>query len=198
MHLTQAALAAGIAAFTYAPQSGNPASPDAWATANQGDIADGVQSHTGRMLTNALADALLLGTTTAALATLVTDLYDQWTGQTGQGDYAGQLAGDLVVLGWGMGEQWGITQLTADGAWSAQKTWNTMGDDRVRVTHDDVDGMTVDASESFTVGGEDLDYPGAPGGSMAETSGCRCWLTWTLVNNLTGATQDSAAPDGEE
>lgn len=150
------------------------------------------------MLTNALADALLLGTTTAAMATLVTDLYDQWTGQTGQGDYAGQLAGDLVVLGWGMGEQWGITQLTADGQWSAQKTWNTMGDDRVRVTHDDVDGMTVDASDSFTVGGEDLDYPGAPGGSMAETSGCRCWLTWALVNNLTGATQDSAAPDGEE
>ena len=97
-----------------------------------------------------------------------------------------------------MGEIAAIAQVTDTGVWSAQKTWNTMGDDRVRMSHLDVDGMSVDASDTFTVGGADLDYPQDPSGPASEIDGCRCWLTWELVNNVTGATQDTVAPDGEE
>ncbi len=197
-HMVHSAQAAGVAIPAYDPQSDDPDSPDAWVSANQDDLATGVQHHTRRMLIAALAGALIGGVGLAGMALVVTALYDQWTGQAGSSDYAGQLAGDLVVLGWGLGELFGIGQITADGQWSAEKTWNTMGDDRVRTTHDDVDGVSVDASDTFSVGGADLDAPGMPGGPPAEVDGCRCWLTWELVNNVTGATQDSAAPDGEE
>jgi hypothetical protein len=194
-HIVHAAQAAGVDVPAYDPQSDDPDSPDAWATGNQASMATGVQHHTGRMLAAALAGAVLGGAGGAAIGVTVTGLYDQWTGQTDSGDYAGQLAGDLTVLGWGMGELFGIGQVTADGQWSAEKTWNTMGDDRVRATHDDVDGVTIDASDSFDVGGEDLDYPGDPAGSDAEVAGCRCWLTWAMVNNLTGESQDIGAMD---
>lgn len=194
-HLLQSAQDAGADVPDYDPDSDDPDSPDSWASSNQDDIATGVQHHTGRMLAAALAGALIGGAGGAALAGATDDLYDQWTGQTDQGDYAGQLAGDLVVLGWGLGELWGIGQATEDGTWSAEKTWNTVGDDRVRATHDDVDGLTVDAGDTFEVGGDELDMPGDPSGSLEEVSGCRCWLTWALVNNVTGATEDIAGDE---
>lgn len=203
-HLTQAAQSVGVAVPDYAPQDDDPESPDAWATANQGDIATSVQHHTGQMIAAALALALLGGGTSApsghhvTLSLAVSVLYDQWTGQVeGAGDYSEQLAGDLTTMGWGMGQQASMGQITDSGQWSSQKTWNAVGDNRTRTSHLDVDGVTVDASDTFNVGGEDLDYPGMPGGSNAETSGCRCWLTWALVNNVTGETIDSDAPDGE-
>ena len=168
------------------------------ATSDTGTLADawgdGVTDHLGTMLSAVLA----LGLPGDALTTAVDGLYAQWAGETGQGDYATQVTGDMVVTGWGQGQQETMASLLAQGTYQAEKTWNTMGDDRVRTSHMDVDGMTVDASDSFNVGGEDLDYPGSPNGSLAETSGCRCWLTWAAVNNITGETQDSSAPSGEE
>jgi hypothetical protein len=194
-HLLQSAQDAGADVPDYDPDSDDPDCPDAWAAENQDDIANGVQHHTGRMLVAALAGALLGGAGGAALGVATDDLYDQWTGQTNQGDYAGQIAGDLVVLGWGLGELWGIGQL--DSTWQVEKTWNTMGDDRVRPAHEDVDGTTVDAGDTFDVDGEDLAFPGDPAGSDSMTAGCRCWLTWTMTNNVTGATEDTE-PENEE
>jgi hypothetical protein len=192
-HLLQSAQDAGADVDDYDPDGDDPDSPDAWAFNNQDDIATGVQHHTGRMLTAALAGALVGGAGGAALAGVADDLYDQWTGESSDSDYAGQIAGDLVVLGWGLGELWAIGQL-AD-TWQVEKTWNTVGDDRVRATHDDVDGFTVDAGDTFEVGGDELSMPGDPSGSMEETAGCRCWLTWTLTNTITGATEDIAAEE---
>lgn len=198
-NLAHAAQAAGAAVPDYDPQSDDPDSPDAYATDHQDDMADGVQHHTRRMLEAGLLGALLGGLGGAGLGLAADGLYDQWTGQGDDGsDYALQLAGDLTVLGWGLGELWSIGQMLLDGVWSAEKTWNTMGDDRVRATHDDADGVTVDAADSFNVGGADMDYPGDPSGPLSEVSGCRCWLTWTLINTITGETSDISAPDGEE
>lgn len=194
-HLTTAAQRAGADVADYAPDDDDPGSPDAWAADNQDDIAAGVQHHTGRMLVAALAAAALGTVPISAMALAANDLYDQWTGKSDNGDYALSLAGDLVVLGWGLGELWGMGQITADGAWEADKTWNTVGDGKVRPTHADVDGTTVGKDESFSVGGEDLDFPGSPEGSDAETAGCRCWLTWTLTNTVTGETVDIGEDD---
>lgn len=185
-HLTTAAQTAGVTVDDYDPDAGDPDSPDAWVQSNQADLAQGVQRHTGRMLAAALAGALTDGGTGAAMATAATDLYDQWTGQNGDGDYALRLAGDLVVLGWGLGELWAAHQGSSDGAWTWQKTWNAVGDAKTRPEHADADGTTVNEDESFTVGGEELDAPGSPGGSPAMTANCRCWLTWTAVQNSTG------------
>lgn len=185
-HLTTAAQAAGVTVDDYDPAEDDPDSPDAWVQSNQNDLATGVQHHTGRMLASALAAAMLHTTPVVAMALAADDLYNQWTGQNGDGDYALRLAGDLVVLGWGLGELWAAHQGSSDGAWTWQKTWNAVGDAKTRPEHADADGTTVNEDENFTVGGEELDAPGSPGGSPAMTANCRCWLTWAAVNNATG------------
>lgn len=59
------------------------------------------------------------------------------------------------------------------------KTWNTMMDDRVRDTHDPLEGVTVDWDEEFyTWDNDHAPYPGA----FEEASNnvnCRCWLTFS-------------------
>ena len=62
------------------------------------------------------------------------------------------------------------------------KTWRTVGDDRVRDTHDFLEGMTVPLGEVFTT--YDGDSALMPGGFMnAENNvNCRCWIDYTRVN----------------
>lgn len=56
-------------------------------------------------------------------------------------------------------------------------TWNAVGDEKTRPDHMDADGQEVNLSDPFTVGGEQLDYPGDPAGSAEQTENCRCWTT---------------------
>ncbi len=191
---------------------------DDWVAAQQAPAAQGVQHHTGAMLATALADALLLTSsggnttggsattasgggsnataslTTAGLESAANDLYDQWTGQSGASDYAGQLVGDWTATAWNLGEQTAMGQVTtAVPTASATKTWQTMGDDRVRPTHEDADGQEVNASDPFTVGGEELMYPCDSAGSLAETSGCRCSMEWMFASGALATTADDLA-----
>lgn len=53
------------------------------------------------------------------------------------------------------------------------KTWITAGDEHVRQSHADIDGVTIPINERFANG---LIYPGEPGMSVAETINCRCDL----------------------
>ena len=71
------------------------------------------------------------------------------------------------------GEHPGVTVL---------KTWRTVGDDRVRDTHEDLEGTTVPMGERFyTFDGDSALWPG--GFSNAENNvNCRCWLNYTRVN----------------
>ncbi len=55
------------------------------------------------------------------------------------------------------------------------KTWVTMGDDRVRDTHQEVEGETRGIDEPFSIGGG-MQFPGDPKGPGEETVGCRCTL----------------------
>ena len=59
------------------------------------------------------------------------------------------------------------------------KTWSTMMDDRVRESHDYLEGVTIPLNEKFVT--LDLDEAYAPGGfSLPEHNcGCRCWLTYS-------------------
>ena len=67
---------------------------------------------------------------------------------------------------------------TARQAGATMKTWNTMRDDRVRETHDYLDGVSSPMDGSFYSfkGGSTL-YPGQ-WGIAEEDCGCRCWLTY--------------------
>jgi hypothetical protein len=55
-----------------------------------------------------------------------------------------------------------------------RKSWQTMGDGRVRPAHRAANGQVVAHNESFVVGGELLRWPADPMGSAGNTINCRC------------------------
>jgi SPP1 gp7 family putative phage head morphogenesis protein len=57
---------------------------------------------------------------------------------------------------------------------SPQKEWLSTQDDRTRPDHIEADGQIVGIDESFSVGGEALQYPGDPNASPDQTVNCRC------------------------
>lgn len=66
------------------------------------------------------------------------------------------------------------SQRTAKKAGAKKKTWRTMGDDRVRDTHDYLDGMTLPIDQRFvTYTGDSTMYPGEFG-VAEEDCNCRC------------------------
>ena len=62
-----------------------------------------------------------------------------------------------------------------------QKTWVTMGDNRVRDSHTIIDGTTIPLDEVFDLEGGDMRFPRDAdlGASDDEISGCRCWLEYS-------------------
>lgn len=54
------------------------------------------------------------------------------------------------------------------------KQWLATLGPRTRDSHAEADGQVVPVGDTFTVGGESLDYPGDPAGSAAEVVNCRC------------------------
>lgn len=65
------------------------------------------------------------------------------------------------------------------------KRWNVTSDGRERVAHDDADGQIVPASGTFLVGGERLQHPGDPNGSIENIANCRCFETAVFEDELT-------------
>ena len=74
--------------------------------------------------------------------------------------------------------QGGIDMATETGR-DVYKTWQTMQDDRVRETHDYLEGMTIPLKEKFKT--LDMDEADAPGGfTLPENNvNCRCWLSYS-------------------
>jgi uncharacterized protein with gpF-like domain len=58
-----------------------------------------------------------------------------------------------------------------------RKRWDTNNDERVRVSHRQVDGQTLDLFMPFYVDGMPLLYPGDPSGPPESVINCRCDLT---------------------
>jgi hypothetical protein len=59
--------------------------------------------------------------------------------------------------------------------YQVQKKWVAVHDNRTRHAHLAADGQTVDQEGEFSVGGEQLEFPGDPKGSGANTINCRCF-----------------------
>jgi len=62
----------------------------------------------------------------------------------------------------------------------SMKQWSTVHDNRVRDTHNDLNGMTVDYDEDFTVpnDGRTIRYPGDPFADADLVYNCRCSLLY--------------------
>lgn len=67
------------------------------------------------------------------------------------------------------------------------KTWISGQDSRVRPDHVIANGQVVPLHSTFTVGGEQLQYPGDPAGSDAQICRCRCVCTYTTEGSLTAS-----------
>lgn len=72
-----------------------------------------------------------------------------------------------------------VDELRAMAQGKTRKTWVTMGDNRVRGTHRDVDRVTIGIFEKFRVGNSLMMRPRDPAGEPQEVIGCRCWLEYT-------------------
>ena len=85
------------------------------------------------------------------------------------------------------------TVLAAENSeYQLQKTWISAQDNRTRrppkspFDHLDMNGVTVDAERPFFVGGEELEYPGAPNGQAGNIINCRCKVVFTVKEDEDG------------
>lgn len=76
----------------------------------------------------------------------------------------------------------------------ASKEWMATKDSRTREWHREADGETVLLSGTFTVGPDELDYPGDPTGSAANVINCRCTTAYHIPKE---AVQASVEQYGE-
>lgn len=77
------------------------------------------------------------------------------------------------------------------------KTWQTAGDNRVRETHDELEGLTIPIEEPFEVGGDLMDYPRdmSYGASDAEIVNCRCSLEYIIGETAKESVEYNVLPD---
>jgi len=96
------------------------------------------------------------------------ELLDELNAMAGEGDFD---AADLIAGGL-LGSAVAINSIV--------KVWNAVIDESTRDSHAEADGQEVTLFETFSVGGEDLDYPGDPDGEPGETYNCRCTVTFDI------------------
>lgn len=74
----------------------------------------------------------------------------------------------------GSSQQIEMTAVAEENDLKLKKTWTSTEDDTTRETHIEADGQTVDLDDTFTVGDDELLFPGDPDGSPEEVINCRC------------------------
>jgi len=73
---------------------------------------------------------------------------------------------------------WGSLKGVQSTEFPHDKVWLAAFTAGSRASHMDADNQRVDIKESFDVDGEDLEYPGDPGGSAGNTINCLCSMTY--------------------
>lgn len=69
-----------------------------------------------------------------------------------------------------------VTAAATDSGRSIRVEWVAILDSHTRAAHAEADGQSQPLGSSFTVGGEELRYPGDPRGSLDNIINCRCRL----------------------
>lgn len=119
------------------------------------------------------------GWSVGQMQTTLTQLFQQWIdGSTDAADFAGErlppwraeaIARTETMRAYNAGS----TEIYRDNG-VEQREWLATLDNRTRDDHAAADGQIVGIDELFSVGDEDLDYPGDPSGSPENTIACRC------------------------
>lgn len=61
------------------------------------------------------------------------------------------------------------------------KIWQSIIDDRTRISHLDANGQKQRLNDPFSVGGALLQWPADAGGALAEIINCRCWEDYEVA-----------------
>jgi hypothetical protein len=78
------------------------------------------------------------------------------------------------------------------------KQWLATEDERTRESHAEADGQIVPLEQTFTVGSDQLAYPGDPDGSDEEVCNCRCTVVYLSASEAAGdVTASMQAPTGD-
>lgn len=77
----------------------------------------------------------------------------------------------------------GVTEYIRETGAVVEKVWLTVGDDRVRDTHEDLAGVSVGVNDRFyTFDGDSALFPGGFANPKNNVN-CRCWLEYRRVNS---------------
>lgn len=133
--------------------------------ANQ--LAGEVTDTTYQAIQQALADGVGQGLSIDDLAAEVQDVFDGASRSR-----AKTIARTEVISASNGSASLAAAQLPPDVVAGAE--WISTADDRTRDDHVDADGQVVPMGTPFTVGGEQLAYPGDPSGSADNVINCRC------------------------
>jgi|GEM_PF-5273649 len=77
--------------------------------------------------------------------------------------------------------KFGLVGLLAGvGLKTAKKTWRTVGDKKVRNSHEKANGQSVGLTEFFEIGGYDMMHPRDIRAPLKETANCRCSTVYNI------------------
>jgi hypothetical protein len=148
-----------------------------------------IQETTRLALVEAMDYGIAKNETVDELAARIEDVYD--------GDMQGWRARQIA--------QTEVTRTTNYGMYAAafslgapvQKTWVTVGDERVRPSHQEVAGMVLNLDESFGVAGENMLYPGdlESGATASNVINCRCSIDYLLAGKAGGVPEEKDNPN---
>lgn len=136
-------------------------------TARANQLAGQVTSSTYAAIQSALADGVGQGLSIDDLAANVQQVFD-----VASSSRARTIARTEVISASNGSASLAAAQLPPDVVAGAE--WISTADDRTRDDHVDADGQVVPVGTPFTVGGEQLAYPGDPSGSADNVINCRC------------------------
>lgn len=114
-----------------------------------------------------IADAQQKKKSVPATITSINEAYERFIRNRTPG-----IASDLVGKVASMAQQIAILQLPVP-IEDIRQTWVSMRDEKVRDSHQDLDGETRKVGEEFKTG---LKFPRDPRAPIAESINCRCWL----------------------
>src|SRR5882757_1951375 len=191
---TEAALAAAIAALLAAKAAGAP-----WLSLVQGSLSGIVQDYLRRSAYDMATAAGMSSTEAAqaadeATAAVLGDVErhsaewlkisaDDRAPDTGgpMGKDQAEQAAQIIATSLATYARERVREDIAKRLGAGYKRWTSRNDDRVRETHQQLNGQTKRLDKHFTVNGMDIMRPGDPEAPLELTISCRCWCLY-LVN----------------
>lgn len=154
------------------------------ARANQ--LAGQVTETTYQAIKDTLSEGAAAGESIPDLAVRVRDVFDVASTARSQ-----MIARTEVISAYNGSASLAAAQLPDDVVGGQE--WISTSDGRTREDHADADGQTVGVGEAFTVGGEQLAYPGDPSASPDNVINCRCTIGLLTPEQMPGAQPSTTA-----